>query len=89
MKHVTWILLIVVLFGQALVSARLERNERALITAVYILQAGITLDELDKLNKKYAAEQRNKAKDNYSNYRATNSLVAGNPGVTGPNAYSR
>lgn len=89
MKNVTWLLLIIVLFGQALVSARLERNQRALVTAVYILQAGISLDELDALNKKYAAEQKNKAEDNYSNYHSTRSLVAGNPGISGPNAYSR
>ena len=85
MKNVTWILLILVLAGQAWVSARIAQNERALITAVYILQAGITLEELAKMNAEYAAKQ-NKSSRQTEN--TTGAFRTGNPGVFTPSAFA-
>lgn len=81
MRNITWILLLIVVIGQGLLSAAIVQTQRALVTAVYILQAGISLEQLEAMNAEYAARKDKHTASTDKHYTSPMHL-AGNPGST-------
>jgi hypothetical protein len=78
-KHVAWGILLLVLVGQGIINYRLDNTNRAIMTAVYILQAHISIDELQAINQRYKDNQRKNARRDFDEQRA-NRAIAGIPG---------